>query len=155
MGLPQCSWLVCWCSSATLPLPHNCGKSHMRSTNIRHSGIQASSPHSAHSHTHVPHCPWCEQTHMRFTPRSSHRIQQSTVRDRRAPPGNPAMDEKHKTSADKAASYHTFTHARSTALYPAPYATPPRRPTPSITSKGGDSKATGHINTTNNHRKSR
>ena len=130
MGLPRCSRLVCWCSTATLPLPHNCSKIHTRGTNIRHSGVQASSPHSSHSHTHGPHCPRHEQTHMRFKRHFSYRMRQSTVSNRHAPLGNPAMDENHKTFVDKAASYHKFTHAHPTALYPAPYAPSPRRPTP-------------------------
>ena len=155
MGLPRCSWLVCWCSAATLPLSHNFGKSHTRGTNLRHSEVQASSPYSADSHTHGPRCQWREQNHMRFTPRSSHCLRQSTFSDRRAPPGTPEMDKNHKTSADEDPLYHTFTHAQPTALYPAPYAPPPRRLTPSITSKGGHSKATGHTNTTNTQCKSR
>ena len=155
MGLPQCNRLECWCSTATLRLTHNCGKRHTCGKNIRHSGVQASSPHSAHSHTHGPHCPWRKQIYMRFKRRSSHRMQQSTVSNRRSPPGNPAMDKNHKTSADKAASYHTFTHAHPTALYPAPYVPSPRRPTPSLTSKGGHSKDTGHTNNADTHRKSR
>ena len=151
MGLPRCRWLVCWCSAATLPLPHNCVKSHTCGTNLRHSGVQASSPHSSHSHNHGPHCPWREQTHMRFIPRSSHHMRQSTVSNRRAPPGNPAMDKNYKTSADEAASYHTFTHAHPTALYPGPSTPSPRITNPSSTSKGGHYKATGHTNTTNTH----
>ena len=147
--------MVCWCSTATLPLPHNCSKSHTRGKNLRHSGVQASSPQSAHSHTHGPQCPRREQTPTRFTRRSSHRMQQSTVSDRRAPPGNPAMYENHQTSADESASYHTFTHAHPTSFYPAPYAPSPRRPTPSLTSKGGHSKTAGHTNTANTHHKSR
>ena len=155
MGLPWCSWLVCWCSAATLPLSHNCGKSHTCGTNLRHSVVQKSSPHSAHSHTHGPHCQWREQTHMRFIRRSSYCMRQSTVSNRRAPPGHPAMDENHKTSADKTASYHTFTNAHPTALYPAPCAPSQRRPTPSITSMGGHSKATGHTNNENTQHNSR
>ena len=155
MVIPRCSWLVCWCSAATLPLPHNCGKSHKRGTNLRHSGVQASSSYSAHSHTHGPHCPWREQTHMHLTRRSSHRVQQSTVSNRRAPPGNPATDDNQKTSTSEAASCHTFKHSHPTALYPAPYATSSRRPTPRVTSKGGHSKATGHTSTTYTHHKSR
>ena len=102
----------------------------MRGTNLRHSGVQESSPHSDHSHTHGSHSPWREQIHMRFTRRSSHHMRQSTVSNRRAPPGNPEMDENHKTSTDKAISFHTFKHSHPTALYPAPYAPSPRRPTP-------------------------
>ena len=113
------------------------------------------SPHSAHSHTHGQHCPWCEQSQIRFTTRSSHCMRQSTVSNRCAPPGNPAMDKNHKTSADEAALYHTVAHAHPTALYPAPYAPSPRRTKPSSTSKCGHSKTTVHTNTTNTHRKSR
>ena len=61
MGLPRCSWLVCLWSAETLPLPHNCGKSHTRGTNLRHSGVQSSSSHSSHSHTHGTNCPWGEK----------------------------------------------------------------------------------------------
>ena len=147
--------MVCQCSAATLPLPHNCGKSHTRGTNIRHSGVQVSSSHSAHSHTHGPHFPWCEQTHMRLTRRSPHCVQQSTVSNRRAPPDNPMMDDNQNTYTDEASLCPTFTHSHPTALYPAPYAPSPRIPTPRITSKGGHSKATGHTNTANTHFKSR
>ena len=116
MGIPRCSWLICCCSTATLPLPHNCGKSHTRSKNLRQSGVQASSPHLAHSHTHGPHCPWHEQTHMHFTQRSSNRMQQSTVSNRRAPPGNPAMDKTARTPQTKphrTTLSHTRTRPRS------------------------------------------
>ena len=65
------------------------------------------------------------------------------------------MDDNQKTSTDEAASCHTFKHSHPTALYPAPYASSPRRPTPSVTSKGGHSKATGHTSTSNTHRNSR
>ena len=147
--------MVCWCSATTLPMPHNCGKTHTRGTNLRHSGFQASSSYLAHSHTHGTHCPWREQTHMCLTRRPSHCVRQSTVSNRRAPPGNTAMDDNNKTPIDEAASCHTFTHLHLTALYPAPYAPSPRRPTPIITSKGGHSRSTGHTNTANTHSKSR
>ena len=127
----------------------------MCGTDLKHNGVQSSSTHSAHSHTHGPHCPWRKQTHMRFTRRSSHCMRQLTVSNRRAPPGTPSMDKNRKTCTDESASYHNFTHAHPTALYPAPYAPSLGRPTPILTSKGGHSKTSGHTNTANTHHKSR
>ena len=155
MGIPLCSRLECWCSTATLPLPHNCGKIHTRGTDLRHSGVQESSPHSAHSHNHGPHCQWREKTHMHFTRRSSHRMRKSTSGDRRAPPGHPEMEKNRRTSADEAVLYNTFTQVHPTAFYPAPYALSPGRPTPSLTYNGGHSKAAGHTNTPTIHHKYR
>ena len=71
-------------------------------------------------------------------------MRQSTFCDRGAPPGHPTMDENHKTSTDESASYHASTHTHPTALYTAPYAPSPGRPTPRITSRGGNSKASCH-----------
>ena len=125
LGLPRCSRMECWCSTATLPLPHNCGKIHPIGTNIRHSGVQTSSPHPAHRHTHGPHFPRREHTPMRLTQRSSHRMRQSTFCDKGTPPGHPTMDKNHNTCTYKPASYHASAHAYTTALYTAPYAPSP------------------------------
>ena len=157
MGLPRCSRLECWCSAATLPLPHNCGKIHLRGTNLRHSGVQASSPHPAHRHTQGPHCPRREQTYMRLTRCSSHRMRQSTFCDRGAPPGHPTMDKNHNNCTDEAALYHASTHAHTAAFYTAHYEMYPQRPSPKRTSKGGHSKASRlpNTNTATIHCKSR
>ena len=141
VGLPRCSRLEYRCSALALPVPHNCGKSHPSFPSLQHSRIQTASPHTAHSHTNGLHCPRRDHPHMRFTRSPEHCMWQSTCCIKGAPPGHQTMGQTHISRTDEVAYYHSSTYEHKTALYNAPYAPYPQRPTPRHTSKGGHSEA--------------
>ena len=117
------------CSARTLPVPHNCDKIHPSGPSLRHSRVQTSSPHPAHSHTNGPHCPRCDHPHIRLTRSLYYCIRQSNCCDRGAPPGHPTMGQTNISCTVEAASYHSSTYNYKTAFCIVPYAPSPRRPT--------------------------